>query len=145
MARPERRPTPLDDEAADKLFVTKYGQAWAKTGNADKAKSENPISAEFRKLCQACGLYKKGRSFYSLRHVFQTIGEEAGETATRYLMGHADDSMSGVYRERISADRLRAVVQHVHDWLWPEAAEDKRAKLNARGVRKASAKLRVVS
>ena len=119
----DSRPTPTDPADLDKVFVTKFGQAWAKVGDRDRSGSANPISAEFRKLCQACELYKKGRGFYALRHVFQTVGEEAGETATRFLMGHTDATMSGVYRERISDDRLRAVARYVHGWLWPQAAE----------------------
>ena len=115
------RPNPVGEEAEGKVFVTKYGQAWVKAGDAENPRTANPISAEFRKLSQSCGVYKKGRSYYSLRHTFRTVGEEAGETATRYLMGHADHSMSGVYRERISDERLRAVTDHIHKWLWPDS------------------------
>jgi hypothetical protein len=28
--------------------------------------------------------------------------------------------MSAVYREAVGDDRLQAVVDHVHDWLFPE-------------------------
>jgi hypothetical protein len=34
-------------------------------------------------------------------------------------MGHADGSMASVYRERISDERLKAVVEHVRQWLFP--------------------------
>ena len=40
----EDRPEPNDDAARDFVFITKYGQPWAKD------KMANPISAEFRKL-----------------------------------------------------------------------------------------------
>jgi hypothetical protein len=33
-------------------------------------------------------------------------------------MGHVDESMAGAYRERIDDARLRAVVEHVHTWLF---------------------------
>jgi hypothetical protein len=33
------------------------------------------------------------------------------------IMGHSRDDMASVYRERISDDRLRAVVEHVRKWL----------------------------
>jgi len=33
-------------------------------------------------------------------------------------MGHVDNSMAGVYRERISDERLRAVVEVVRGWLF---------------------------
>jgi hypothetical protein len=33
-------------------------------------------------------------------------------------MGHAREDMASVYRERISDERLRAVVEHVRTWLF---------------------------
>jgi hypothetical protein len=33
-------------------------------------------------------------------------------------MGHTDDSMAGIYRERIDDSRLVAVADHVHAWLF---------------------------
>ena len=50
-----------------------------------------------------CGVYKHHRGFYDLQYTFQTVVEEAGETATRFLMGHVDNSMDGVYRESLEA------------------------------------------
>lgn len=126
----DKRPEPKDEADAGLLFITKYGSTWSQEGDASKSRSANPISHEGRKLMKECGIYQKGRGFYGLRHTFQTQGEEAGETATRFLMGHSDSSMSGVYRERISDDRLRAVVDHVHAWLWP-ADESERAEPEA--------------
>lgn len=38
--------------------------------------------------------------------------------ATDAIMGHVDDSMAGHYREEIGDDRLQAVVDHVHVWLY---------------------------
>lgn len=38
-------------------------------------------------------------------------------------MGHVDSSMAGQYRERISDERLRDVVDVVQKWLWPEDPE----------------------
>lgn len=124
------RPTPKDEADADLVFVTKYGQSWA------KETSTNPVSAETRKLIQAIDaaaakkakeegteppakLYRKGLSFYAARHTFETIGGESrDQVAVNHIMGHVDSSMAGVYRERISDDRLRAVVTHVHGWLY---------------------------
>ena len=76
------------------------------------------MSREFKKLLDKTGIYREGLGFYGLRRGFQTIGEEAGETATRYVMGHMDDDMAAQYRQRISNDRLRAVTGHVHAWLF---------------------------
>lgn len=115
----QRRPTPKDDAHADLLFVTKYGQAWTPT------RTRNPLSLEFRKLLERCGLYEKGRtSFYTLRHVFQTVADEAGDfVAVSAIMGHAPQSISDHYREKVSEARLRAVVDHVAEWLFAEVVQ----------------------
>jgi len=133
----ENRPSPKDESDADLVFITKYRQSWA------KETSTNPISAETRKLLQAIDadaekeaeenktdpaakLYRKGRTFYALRHTFETIGGESrDQVATNHIMGHSDPSMAAVYRERISDDRLRDVVGHVHQWLFGAAVEHK--------------------
>ncbi|MGE0755721.1 MAG: tyrosine-type recombinase/integrase [Pirellulaceae bacterium] len=96
-------------------FVTKYGQPWHRDGE-----SGSPLSAEFRKLLNSLKLYRRGRSFYALRHCFQTVADELGDyIATRRVMGHADHSISDQYRERFPDERLRRVVNHVRDWLYP--------------------------
>jgi integrase len=57
-----------------------------------------------------------------MRHTFRTVADEAkDQPAADFLMGHARDDMASVYRERIADERLRAVVAHVHHWLWPPA------------------------
>lgn len=94
------------------VFLTRCGRCWANETNA------TPLSREFGKLLRATGLYRPGLGFYCCRRTFQTIGEEAGETATRFIMGLTDDSMSARYRQRISDDRLRRVVRHVRQWLF---------------------------
>jgi integrase len=59
------------------------------------------------------------RGFYGLRHTFETVGGEAkDQPAVDHIMGHARDDMASVYRERISDERLRAVTDHVHAWLF---------------------------
>jgi len=101
------------------VFLTRCGYSWSKESTA------NPLSAEFRKLLDATGLYRKGLGFYSIRRSFQTIGEEAGETATKFIMGHSDDSMSARYRQRINDDRLLAVTEHVRQWLFGAKTDKK--------------------
>jgi integrase len=101
-------------EDADKVFLTKYGTAW---GKADRKTS--PLSSEFRKLAKAAGIYRPGCSFYSLRHMAETIGGGSrDQVATNYLMGHVDASMAREYREMIEDDRLIAVADHIHKWLF---------------------------
>lgn len=102
------------EKASEKLvFVTKYGLSWAKESR------DNPVSKEFAKLLKQLKLHRKGLGFYLLRHVFETVGGETkDQVAVNAIMGHADASMAAAYRERISDSRLRAVVSHVHAWLF---------------------------
>jgi integrase len=79
----------------------------------------NPISQEFRKLADATGVYRRGLTFYSIRHTFATVaGETKDQVAVNAIMGHVDSSIPAMYRERISDERLRAVAQYVHTWLF---------------------------
>ena len=61
------------------------------------------------------------RCFYDLRRTFQTVAEGARDlAAAQAIMGHAPPAsdMSALYRQRVDDDRLRAVVDHVHNWLF---------------------------
>lgn len=79
---------------------------------------DNPVTKACVKLLKELGHHRPGLAFYGLRHTFETIGGEArDQAALDALMGHSDDSMAGIYRERISDERLRAVVDHVRGWL----------------------------
>jgi integrase len=107
-----KRPTPKMEEHAGLVFVTKYGGTW------DKGNTDNPLSAEVRKLLNALGINGR-RNFYALRHTFETIGGEAkDQVAVDHIMGHAREDMASVYRERVSDERLKAVAEHVRAWLF---------------------------
>lgn len=117
------RVRPKDEELDGCLvFVTKYGASWFKEGT-----STNPLSQAFRKFCQSIGVYRKGIGFCSLRHTFETVaGGSKDQVAVNYIMGHVDDSMAANYRHGIEDDRLRAVVDHVHRWLFDAASGNDR-------------------
>ncbi|MDA1055201.1 MAG: tyrosine-type recombinase/integrase [Planctomycetota bacterium] len=106
-----KRPTPRPGHE-QYLFLTRKRQCWSKDSTG------GTLSREFKKLLDDTKLYRDGLGFYCLRRGFQTIGEEAGETATKFIMGHVDTSMSAQYRQRIGDDRLQAVVDHVRGWLF---------------------------
>jgi len=133
------RPTPRTAEAEPLVFVTKYGESWAKDDKYD-----NPVTKEFRKLLGKLEIHRPRLGFYSLRHVFRTIADEAKDRpAANHIMGHSDPSMAGVYRERISDDRLQAVSNYVRAWLFPQTA--KAGKPKATKAKKSSGPiLRVV-
>jgi integrase len=132
----QERPSPKRKEDAGLIFLTRYGRPWTRDGEVgeDLAKgvAVNAVTLEFKKILQALGINgRRGLGFYSLRHTFQTIGDESKDfVAVKAIMGHADHSMSGVYREEISDERLKAVVQVVHDWLYPpqKVAKGRKAK-----------------
>jgi integrase len=108
------RPEPKRAEHAGRVFVTKYGGAWAK--------DDDPavITKEMRKLLDALGI-NGSRNFYTLRHTFRTVADEAkDQPAADFIMGHEVPHMSSVYRETISDERLRAVTDQVRRWLFVE-------------------------
>jgi integrase len=111
-----KRPNPRDNAHAELVFITR------KHGSYFKESGSNPITRETTKLLTALGTHRPGLSFYALRHSFQTAGDGARDpVAVRVIMGHADapNDMSAIYREGVDNERLIAVTDHVHKWLWP--------------------------
>jgi integrase len=105
------------------VFLTADGKRWLRLRRGEGrewATANDILGREFSKLLSALGLTRDGRGFYTLRHVFRTIADEAGDQpAAGAIMGHHDNSMAAAYRERISDARLQAVVDHVRAWLFP--------------------------
>jgi integrase len=108
------RPEPKDPASAGLVFITRTGQPWA------KGKAENPLSDMTAKLLRKLGINgRKGLGFYTLRHTFRTVADEAkDQPACDFIMGHEAPHMSSHYREAISDARLRAVTEHVRNWLF---------------------------
>lgn len=101
------------------VFLTKFRNNWANdlTGSA--------ISKEFAKVLETCKIHREGLGFYSIRRTFQTVADDCGDfLAVAHVMGHVDQSMSGVYRQSINAKRLETVASHVWGWLYGEAESD---------------------
>jgi integrase len=98
---------------AKPVFITKYGQSWAKDS------SDQTLAKEFSKLLRALEINGRvGLGFYTLRHTFRTVADESkDQPAVDFIMGHARDDMASVYRERIADERLKAVTDHVRKWL----------------------------
>lgn len=140
----DTRPTPKDPADGELCLLTARGKRWVQLSkNADVLKwaaRQDHIAHAFRKVAVANGLTTK-RGFYSLRRTFQTIGEDSGDfPAVSHVMGHAPQSgdMSATYRQRISDERLRAVADVVHDWLF--GPTPKPTKKTAKGTPKSFAK-----
>ena len=107
------------------VFVTKHGRPWT-------SKTGSPVSTEFGRLLRRCSLSRDGLNFYALRHTFQTVADGARDPqATSAIMAHVAkaDDMSAVYREEIQDGRLRAVIEHVHAWLFgPGSGEGEKGR-----------------
>lgn len=123
------RKKPKDPADADLCFLTKNRFRWVRVhvnreGESEKPVPVNGITVTFRKLLRDLNINgRKGLNFYALRHNFETVGGECkDQVAVNSIMGHVDSSMAGVYREGISDDRLLAVTDTVHNWLWPQTA-----------------------
>jgi len=106
------RPTPKPG-AEHLLFVTSKGNSFI------GQRRGNPIWKEFQKAATAAGV--TGRTYYDCRRTFATVADGAKDpVAVSAIMGHAPKSgdMAAVYRQRVDDDRLQAVVDHVHGWLF---------------------------
>jgi integrase len=127
-ARPKTgvdRRCPLWPETVDALRVVlgrrKQGRELVFVAPRGATLEKNPtnIIDGFGVVMDQLGLPRNGRGFYALRHVFRTIADATRDfPAIRLIMGHADDSMDAAYRERIDDSRLKAVTDHVREWLF---------------------------
>ena len=116
----ENRKEPKDPQNAGLLFITKYGEPWAKDT------SDNPVAKETTKLLKTLKTHRLGLSFYALRHTFETIaGESRDQVAVDHIMGHSRDDKASLYRERISDERLIAVTTYVRNWLFQKGRHER--------------------
>lgn len=108
-------------KAAGLVFVTARGHSWHKDSGGSYA------AVKFGNLLRALAITgRKGLGFYTLRHTFRTVADEAkDQPAADYIMGHEVPHMSSIYRETISDARLRTVTDHVREWLF--AAKEAKA------------------
>jgi integrase len=117
-----KRPEPKDPADAGLALLSQRGTALVSVREKDRT---DGIAVQFGALLKRLGINgRKGLGFYTLRHTFRTVADEAkDQPAADYIMGHESPHMSTVYRERISDERLRAVTDHVREWLFAPAKE----------------------
>ena len=133
------RPRAKDPADAGLCFLTRQGKRWVRFG-ANGTSIVDLISDAFSKALTKLKLKREGLGFYALRHGFETIAGGCGDqVATSAIMGHTDDSMSGLYREKIDDERLLTAVNHVRAWLFPKPAKKKPAKKAAKKAAKKQA------
>ena len=129
-----KRRQPAEPTDAGSVFLTRLGQRWVRYEIIEtksygkmqmRPKQDDAIAKATGKLLKALELKRRGLSFYSLRHTFETVaGGTADQVAVDAIMGHIDSSMAGNYRHHIEAARLQKVVAHVHDWLFAGKLEN---------------------
>jgi integrase len=127
------RPEPKDPEDAGLVFLTKQRLPWYRDGRwveGDKGGAvvkgiDNPVAKSFRIVLNNLGIKGKQKNFLALRHTFRTKARDARDReAVDFIMGHLDQSMAEHYLEdRLDVERLRAVTDHVHDWLFTDRAD----------------------
>lgn len=116
---------PANPDDADLVFLTTNGMPWARMRESTREDGTvrwttiDSVGLEFGKVLRRVGIKRDGVNFYALRHTFQTVAEEAGDTlAVSKIMGHADHSMADLYRERFPDQRLLKASNHVRQWLF---------------------------
>jgi len=134
-----QRPTPSDEKYEDLLFLTPKGNPWRVAKRQDRPNGDFHVVAHdfigttFSALLRDLKLHRSKIGFYSLRHAFQTVGEEVRDlVAVATIMGHAAPAsdMASVYRERVEDARLLAVTEHVRKWLF-RSKTDRRNRSSA--------------
>ncbi len=128
------RKEPTNDADKGLVFITQRGQRFTRLSANNK--NIDGIALAFRRLLKKTDLKRPGLSFYALRHTFETVaGAAKDQVATSAIMGHADSTMAGLYRERIEDERLRDVTEYVRRWLFPDTtateASNENEKANA--------------
>jgi integrase len=80
----------------------------------------NAVTRAMGRLLHNLGINgRRGLGFYTLRHTFRTIADSQRDfPAIRIIMGHADGSIDDAYREHVDDARLKAVTDHVRNWLF---------------------------
>lgn len=107
----ESRPVPKNAADADYLFITQIRRVQWTTGS---------IVDRFDNLKKQTGIKARNVGITALRHVLQTVGENAtgNSFGVGAVMGHVPKGIAAHYREFVSDDRLRQVVNAVHGWLF---------------------------
>jgi integrase len=120
-----QRPEPRDEKHKDYVFITQHRTPWT-----PKSDNDSPISNAMGDLLDELGLRQTGRNFYSLRHTFNSIGRGTRDRdAVESIMGHREQGVGANYNELgVSDERLKAVSDYVHDWLYARSKTESRRR-----------------
>lgn len=119
------RPEPADPVDAGAVFLTRNGlrltRCSASKGDDTKSVFHDALRSAFEVVATNAGVVVTGRGFYGLRSTYRTVADEVADPpAIALTMGHATSvtDVRSQYVRRISDDRIRAVAEHVHRWLF---------------------------
>jgi len=138
----QTRPDAADPQHADRVFITTHGREWVRTEvhtDTTRAGTQRPrvvrsdnVAQRFNTLLDKAKVSKGGRGFYTLRHTFRTIADaHPDRPAVDLVMGHenaADMRTEYVDALSVNDERLQAVADHVHQWLFGKPAKRSRGK-----------------
>ncbi|MEO2019178.1 MAG: tyrosine-type recombinase/integrase [Fuerstiella sp.] len=116
-----KRPVPKNGEHEDLCFLTSHGfpLKHERLNDDGSFNLTDNVGLSFGKLLRKLKIHRPDLSFYSLRRTFATVAQDAGDAeAKNYVMGHSDSSMPGLYRQRMSSQRIEEVVEFVRNWLF---------------------------
>jgi integrase len=104
---------PRERKAKGRLFMTRNGRAYSDDG-------ANGIAQAFKRLMKKHKIQLEQTGFGKLRATHRTVSDEAKDpNACRLIVGHQiGEGSEENYIRSISDDRLKAVTDHVHDWLF---------------------------
>lgn len=110
----ENQPVSRRNDTRDLVFLTRLKQPWSNPNTSTCA-----LAQAFRKLANEAGVYEPGKTFYALRHTFETVAADTKEQAAiDWAMGHEDGHIRSAYREEVSDESLERVADYMHEWLF---------------------------
>lgn len=122
------RAKPQDRAHGNLVFLTRNGAPYCRFFDQVEAMSGGKVEwcstlgIVMRRALERLNMKQGKLSFYALRHTFETVaGNAKDQIAVDYIMGHVTPGMGTNYRHEIADSRLQAVVNYVHDWLFPKS------------------------
>jgi integrase len=118
------RPTPKDESDKHAVLLASNGERLVRLSATSRT---DGVSVRFGRLLRKLDINgRKGLGFYSLRHTFATIGLQTGDRdAVKALMGHSYGDVLALYDQAGPSDeRLKAVTDHILEWLGPIDKEE---------------------